>query len=67
MLLARAAGVDWAAAQGLTDAELESRLYRPAVPRSSHHLEPDYIWVHQELKQSLDLAMAKDRTSSRFL
>ena len=33
--LARAAGVDWALAQTLTDEELEARLYRPALPRSS--------------------------------
>ena len=52
VLLARAAGVDWAAAQGLTDAELESRLYRPPVPRSSRHLEPDYAWIHQEMKRA---------------
>ena len=41
-LLARAAGIDWAAAQTLTDEELESRLYRPPVPRASRQLEPDY-------------------------
>lgn len=29
--LARAAGVDWNAAQSLTDEELEARLYRPAL------------------------------------
>ena len=51
MLLARAAGVDWAVAQRLTDEELEARLYRPAVPRSSRQLEPDFAWVHQELKR----------------
>lgn len=34
--LARAAGVDWALAQKLSDEELEARLYRPALPRSSH-------------------------------
>ena len=51
VLLARAAGVDWAVAQGLSDDELESRLYRPPVPRSSHQLEPDYAWIHQELKR----------------
>jgi transposase len=52
MLLARAAGVDWGVAQTLSDAELEARLYRPAVPRSSRQLEPDYAWVHQELKRA---------------
>ena len=30
---ARAAGVDWALAQSLSDEELQARLYRPACPR----------------------------------
>lgn len=51
VLLARAAGVDWSVAQTLSDEELEARLYRPAVPRSSRQLEPDYAWIHQELKR----------------
>ncbi|HTT12169.1 MAG TPA: hypothetical protein VMG60_14875 [Burkholderiaceae bacterium] len=34
--LARAAEVDWAAAQRLADPELEARLYRPPVPRAIH-------------------------------
>jgi transposase len=50
-LLARAAGVDWATAQTLSDEELEARLYRPAVPRASRQLEPDYSRIHQELKR----------------
>ena len=50
-LLARAAGVDWAVAQTLTDQELEARLYRSAVPRAAHHLEPNYALIHQELKR----------------
>jgi transposase len=49
--LARAAGVDWEVAQTLTDEELEARLYRPAVPRSSHQIAPDFAVVHQELKR----------------
>ncbi|WP_068686450.1 MULTISPECIES: IS21 family transposase [unclassified Variovorax] len=48
---ARAAGVDWAVAQTLSDAELEARLYQPAVPRLARHLEPDYALIHQELKR----------------
>src|SRR6218665_1610440 len=48
---ARAAGVDFAVAQTLTDQELEARLYRSAVPRAAHHLEPDYALIHQELKR----------------
>ena len=50
--LARAANVDWAVAQTLTDEELEARLYRPALPRSSHQLTPDFALVHQELKRA---------------
>lgn len=49
--LARVAGVDWAAAQTLTDDELEARLYRPPLPRSSYQLTPDFAAVHQELKR----------------
>jgi IS30 family transposase len=45
---ARAAGVDWPTAQGLTDEELQRRLYRPAVARSSSQLEPDYHWIHRK-------------------
>ena len=50
--LARAAGVDWVLAQTLSDGELERRLYRPALPRSSHQLAPDFALVHQELKRA---------------
>lgn len=50
-LLARAAGVDWVVAQTLDDDALEARLYRPAVPRASAQLEPDWAVVHQELKR----------------
>jgi transposase len=49
--LARAAGVDWALAQTLSDAELEARLYRPAMPRCSSQPAPDYARIHQELKR----------------
>jgi transposase len=50
--LARAAGVDWAMVQTLTDDELDARLYLPALPRSSHQLAPDFALVHQELKRA---------------
>ena len=49
--LAKVAGVDCTVADGLDDAELESRLYRPAVPRASHQLAPDFGQIHQELKR----------------
>ncbi|MCC7083347.1 MAG: IS21 family transposase [Burkholderiales bacterium] len=48
---ARAAGVDWALAQTLSDDELDRRLYQPPVPRASRRLEPDFALVHQELKR----------------
>ncbi|MHC6083244.1 IS21 family transposase [Ralstonia solanacearum] len=51
VVLARVAGIDWGAAQGLDDAPLEARLYQPAVPRSARHLEPDFAYIHQELKR----------------
>ena len=50
--MARAAGVDWDTAQALSDEALEARLYRPAVPRASHQLTPDFAVVHQELKRA---------------
>ena len=50
--MARAAGVDWDTAQTLSDEALEARLYRPALPRSSHQLAPDFAVVHQELKRA---------------
>ena len=46
------AGVDWAVAQTLSDAELEGRLYRPPVPRASDQLAPDFAVIHQELKRA---------------
>ena len=49
--LARVAAVDWALAQTLTDPELQARLYRPALPRSSYQLTPDFAGIHQELKR----------------
>jgi transposase len=49
--LARVAGVDCAVAEALSDEELEAKLYRPAVPRASRQLAPDFALVHQELKR----------------
>jgi len=50
---ARAAGVDWAVAQTLTDEELEARLYRRAGGRCStnRQVEPNQAFIHQELKR----------------
>ena len=46
------AGVDYAVAEGLSDDELEARLYRPLLARSSRQLAPDFGVVHQELKRA---------------
>ena len=43
--LARAASVDWDLAQTLSDEDLDARLYRPALPRSSHQLAPDFALI----------------------
>ena len=51
VMFARAAGVDWATAQTLTDEALEARLYKPPVARASARLEPDFALIHQELKR----------------
>ena len=51
LLMARAAGVDWTTALTLTEDELEARLYKPPVPRSSRQLEPEFAAIHQELKR----------------
>lgn len=51
VLLARAAGVDWARAQSMSDAELEAQLYKPPVVRCGRQIEPDFATVHQELKR----------------
>jgi len=48
--LTRGAGVDWALARTVPDAELEARLYRPAMPHCSSQPAPEYARIHQELK-----------------
>ena len=46
MSLAKLAGVDCPAADGLSDETLKARLYRPAVGRSRHQRAPDFGVVH---------------------
>ena len=49
VLRARAAAIDWATAETLSDIELETRLYGPKVsPRVARPL-PDAAWLHDEL------------------
>ena len=49
---AKAAGLSWPLPEGLTDAELERRLYPPpeAVPSDERPL-PDWDYVHRELRK----------------
>ena len=49
--MARVAGVDWDVAQTLSDAQLEARLYRQPGRHSTRQIEPDYAFIHQELKR----------------
>lgn len=64
MLLARAAGVDWSVAR-----PSRTKSSRPASigQRSSRQLEPDYAWIHQELKcQGLTLQLLWEEYQSRL-
>lgn len=49
---ARAAGLDWAAASGLSEAELEARLFRYAERPVCVRAAVDFPTVHQELKRT---------------
>lgn len=46
-----AAGLDWAAAAGLDEAELEARLFPPPLPSRLTRVSPDWALVHRELKK----------------
>jgi len=49
---ARRSGLDWAQAQGLTDEQLESRLYGPTIfPGAGQRAVPDCRWVHTERRR----------------
>lgn len=49
---ARVADVDWAMAQTLSDEQLEARLYPPSRGRAGPQTDPDYVWIHRELKRT---------------
>jgi transposase len=49
---ARGSGLDWEKAQGLTDEELENRLYGPtSTPGATERPVPDCQWVHTERRR----------------
>jgi len=45
-----AAGLSWPLPEGVGDAELEARLYRPPGTRAPDSREPDWAHVHEELR-----------------
>ncbi len=45
-----ASGLSWPLPEGLGDAELEARLYRPQGTRAPDPREPDWAKVHEELR-----------------
>ena len=49
--LASDAGLGWPLPDDLNDADLERLLYRQVVAREPTFVEPDYAWLHQELKK----------------
>jgi transposase len=46
-----ASGLSWSLPEGLGDAELEARLYRPQGTRAPDPREPDWARVHEDLRQ----------------
>jgi transposase len=50
---ARAVALDWSVASTLSEAELESRLFKQALrPGASERATVDFSWVHTELKRA---------------
>lgn len=50
-LRAEAAGLDWEAANALSDAELEETLYGPPRAPTQNRAEPDPLYMHMELRR----------------
>jgi transposase len=48
---AEAAGLDWAAAEGLSEEALEQRLYGLRVAAGAARRFPDPVWIHEERKR----------------
>ncbi|MBX9568967.1 MAG: IS21 family transposase [Candidatus Obscuribacterales bacterium] len=46
-----AAGLTWPLSADLDDAGLEALLFPPAAPSSIMRPEPDFVWMHEQLKQ----------------
>jgi transposase len=48
---ARAAGLDWAQVDTLTDEALEARVYGPPTPPTHHRIIPDCAYLHAERRK----------------
>jgi len=48
---AKTAGLTWEVVEGLSESELERRLYGERVPLRSERAEPDPLWIHRELRR----------------
>src|ERR1700694_983064 len=51
VLRARAAGLDWARCDPLTDEVLEARIYGPPTPPTRHRPVPDCAYLHAERRK----------------
>src|SRR2546426_5837534 len=51
MLRARAAGLDWAQVDRLSDTELQARVYGPPTPPTHHRAVPDCAYLHAERRK----------------
>jgi len=51
VLRARAAGLDWALVESLTDEVLEARVYGPPTPPTHHRVVPDCAYLHTERRK----------------
>jgi transposase len=51
VLRARAAGLDWAQVESLTDEVLEARMYGPPTPPTHHRVVPDCAYLHAERRK----------------
>jgi len=51
VLRARAAGLDWAQVDPLTDEVLEARIYGPPTPPTRHRAVPDGAYLHAERRK----------------
>jgi len=58
---AKAAGIPWPLPEGLSDQELESRLFSNSIPaKGNHRPHPDYDYIHNELRSYKNVNLTLD-------